>query len=785
MPPKKTTENKQKIANAEPENMEMEVGSSKKITEKQHRSTRATAGNKSKISTLEVPLNTVERTSSTGDLPQLSASNLCDGIQDHGVNGARSKSTTGKKKTTRSRQSKIDVFQSPLMHSHSSMTPASVSNDIPLMYSTPTGSQSFSRKSSLDNTAIQIQLNNRQTEEFRKIVQENNDRIVQRVYEISTMGDENLLERINNSNDERELRLENKISAKLQKGENETLIKIDEMLEKRDNKMDRRLNSFEAQLRNDMTNSMRANENRLKKSINELEKKTQESVPEITTRLSIKSHTEEIYHEELVIGLKQIEETKTRFNTVGEKIEQHQNEQKARFEVFRRENIAQLEGMKETMMDITTRMSLFENAQQLNNDRLEKIDQLERDNRQLQERMSRIEATQNERYEELQARMEQMNNRITSDRQRDQPSEDSSLFVSQLEIDHKSLNLLITGLPHDLHSTQGVLRFAYNKLNLNIAEEEIIQVFKIAETNRGPIIKVRFHNILTRTAFYKARTRLGPSTSIWINEDLIKINEGIAYEARQIVGKSIYKTWTYLGQVFIQYNQDGPSRKITRLEDLPNGENIARRRRLQQSRIVIPQTNPTRINPRQNLPQTPQPSTRINSRQNLPQTPQPSTSGMINRDQLNLVEPNGMPKINEIPSSMRINNRQNNPGEQAITKEDITLVGQHKNLIDWENEVPPETVTLQPLQSKVGSSSANINKDGTSTEDGKEGSRILDKQEKMERLDRDTVLSDSNDAATSTTDFVNRINELPRKVTTITGDNINRKTVENGTSITQ
>ena len=150
MPPKKTTENKQKIANAEPENMEMEVGSSKKITEKQQRSTRATAGNKSKISTLEVPLNTVERTSSTGDLPQLPASNLCDRKQDHGVNGARSKSTTGKKKTTRSRQSKIDVFQSPLMHS-----PASVSNDIPLMYSTPTGSQSLSRKSSLDNTAIQ------------------------------------------------------------------------------------------------------------------------------------------------------------------------------------------------------------------------------------------------------------------------------------------------------------------------------------------------------------------------------------------------------------------------------------------------------------------------------------------------------------------------------------------------------------------------------------------------------------------------------------------------------
>ena len=296
------------------------------------------------------------------------------------------------------------------------------------------------------------------------------------------------------------------------------------------------------------------------------------------------------------------------------------------------------------MSAITTRMSLFENAQQLNNERLEKIDQLERDNIQMQERMARIEATQNQRYDELQARMEQMNNNLTTIRQRDQVSEDSSQFVSQMEIDHKSLNLLITGLPHDLHSIQGVLRFANTKLNINIAEEEIVHVFKIAETNRGPMIKVRFHNILTRTAFYTARTRLGPSTSIWINEDLIKINEGIAYEARQIIGKSISRAWTYLGQVFIQYNQDGPSRKITRIEDLPDGENIARRRCLKQSRLTAPQPSPTRYNPRQNIPPVLQPGTS-------------GTSGTNNQDQLNHLpsyrtsQTSPMPVV---PPSMRI-----------------------------------------------------------------------------------------------------------------------------------
>ena len=43
-----------------------------------------------------------------------------------------------------------------------------------------------------------------------------------------------------------------------------------------------------------------------------------------------------------MVGLRQIEEAKTKFGTISEKIEEYGNEQKARFEVFRRENKTQL-----------------------------------------------------------------------------------------------------------------------------------------------------------------------------------------------------------------------------------------------------------------------------------------------------------------------------------------------------------------------------------------------------------------------------------------------------------
>ena len=202
------------------------------------------------------------------------------------------------------------------------------------------------------------------------------------------------------------------------------------------------------------------------------------------------------------------------------------------------------------------------------------------------------------------------------------------------------------------------------------------------------IIHVFRINIITRTAFYKARTRLGPQTSIWINEDLIKINEGIAYEARQLVGRALHKTWTYLGQVFVQYSQNTQPRKITRLADLPDGENIARRRRLQQNRTTQGTGRPTIVNPRQDLP-----------------TQQmPGTSAISNFDSMNFNPRNHYNRnqlLPNLPPSMHINNR-------PVTNQ------QQRNLIDWENESVPPTVMLQPLQPGTSMAADSSNNRNTS-----------------------------------------------------------------------
>ena len=138
------------------------------------------------------------------------------------------------------------------------------------------------------------------------------------------------------------------------------------------------------------------------------------------------------------------------------------------------------------------------------------------------------------------------------------------------------------------------------------------------------------------------------------------------------------------------------TKKITRIEDLPDGENTARRCHFQQNRLTAPQPSPTRYNPRQNIPPV----------------PQAGTSGTNNHDQLNYLPSNRMPQTNSmpvIPPSRRINSR---PIHQARLNDNSVVATptnceQQSNLIDWDNEVLPATVTLQPLQDGAVSITTN------------------------------------------------------------------------------
>ena len=86
-------------------------------------------------------------------------------------------------------------------------------------------------------------------------------------------------------------------------------------------------------------------------------------------------------------------------------------------------------------------------------------------------------------------------------------------------------------------------------------------------------MKVRFGSLEARTAFYKSRTRLGPTSTIWVNEDLTCANEVLAYQARKLaIHKYLSQTWTYFRQVYIQKTEDAEPDRVNRKEDLPHYE---------------------------------------------------------------------------------------------------------------------------------------------------------------------------------------------------------------------
>ena len=58
-----------------------------------------------------------------------------------------------------------------------------------------------------------------------------------------------------------------------------------------------------------------------------------------------------------------------------------------------------------------------------------------------------------------------------------------------------------------------------------------------------------------------------------MNEDLSRANEVLAYQARKLaLHKYLSRTWTYLGQVYIQREQNAEPESVNKKEDLPHYE---------------------------------------------------------------------------------------------------------------------------------------------------------------------------------------------------------------------
>ena len=175
-------------------------------------------------------------------------------------------------------------------------------------------------------------------------------------------------------------------------------------------------------------------------------------------------------------------------------------------------------------------------------------------------RLTTLEAenlTNMEKFSLHRARMDRLESNINTIDQGARHEVSQNQYVRRMEVDDRSLNLIISGLPHEIQSVGGIIAFAFDKFDLHMSTSDILRVYKVADTQRGPLVKVRFGTMEARTAFYKSRTKLGPNSTIWVNEDLSRANEVLAYQARKLaLHKYLSLTWTYLGQVYIQREQN-------------------------------------------------------------------------------------------------------------------------------------------------------------------------------------------------------------------------------------
>ena len=75
--------------------------------------------------------------------------------------------------------------------------------------------------------------------------------------------------------------------------------------------------------------------------------------------------------------------------------------------------------------------------------------------------------------------------------------------------------------------------------------------------------KFTFQSIEVKNRVYNARTNLTGS-NVWLSEDLTKQTEELAYLARKAKKeKHLFKSWTFDGNLFIQFEKKGKAIRIS------------------------------------------------------------------------------------------------------------------------------------------------------------------------------------------------------------------------------
>ena len=147
----------------------------------------------------------------------------------------------------------------------------------------------------------------------------------------------------------------------------------------------------------------------------------------------------------------------------------------------------------------------------------------------------------------------------------------------------RRLNLRVSGLkatnepgtPED--TDKAIIHLCRDQLGVQIQLSDIQRSHRVGPkeaSNRAIIF--RFVSYRVRTSVLKARSKL-KNTGIFVNEDLTKRRNRLAYLARQLKkNNKIVDTWTYDGKVFVKYraSPNNPALKTTEIRHEVDFDNI-------------------------------------------------------------------------------------------------------------------------------------------------------------------------------------------------------------------
>ena len=211
---------------------------------------------------------------------------------------------------------------------------------------TPTGTTHLSRKQSHEMATVQIQLANRQMEEVKKLIDDNNTSMEGRIERMISKGENSMLSRLEEILTVRDQALENRLLKHIQDGEQKLSYHLNQRLELNEMTMETKIKGSIAECQLKMQTEIIENANATISKINGKIERMDEANQTFSDRLNKRfvdfTQKQELHQSELLQGLSQIEEMKTRVTNsarrvdeVNRKVDDRFDSMAEKFEIYR------------------------------------------------------------------------------------------------------------------------------------------------------------------------------------------------------------------------------------------------------------------------------------------------------------------------------------------------------------------------------------------------------------------------------------------------------------------